>query len=71
MHRDSIREALRTAEAIPDAEAGQLAALQHKMEWDTRQFEQRRQLLRVACDVPARIEQRLFLLARIVQPLVE
>jgi hypothetical protein len=64
-------EALRIAQAAPDVDARELAALQQKVEWETRLFEQRRQSLGVACNVPTRIEQRLFVLTRIVQPLVE
>jgi hypothetical protein len=52
-------------------DANQVHALQQKVEWETRLFEQRRQSIGSACDVPARIEQRLLALTNIVQPLVE
>lgn len=71
---DGVRadlEKLRTAQAAPDQEPGAVAALQQKVEWETRLFEQRRELLHYACDVPTRIEHRLFVLARIVQPLLD
>jgi hypothetical protein len=61
-------EALRDPQA---SDPNQLHALQQKVEWETRLFEQRRQSIGVACDVPARIEQRLSVLTNIVQPLVE
>ena len=64
-------DALRAAPAAEDAGAGSLDPLQQKVAWDTRLFEQRRQSLHYACDVPTRIEQRLFVIARIVQPLVQ
>jgi hypothetical protein len=64
-------DALRTAQATDGAETGPLASLQQKVGWEIRLFEQRRQLLHGACDVPTRIEQRLFALARILQPMVQ
>ncbi len=64
-------EALRNAQAAPDANATQLVTLQQKVEWGARLLEQIRQSLSFACDVPTRIERRMFILARIVQPLVE
>ena len=35
--------------------------------WDAEVFRDRRQALSYACDVPGKIEQRLFALARIIQ----
>ncbi len=53
------------------SDANQLHALQQKVDWETRLFEQRRQSIGAACEVPARIAQRLLVLTNIVQPLVE
>ena len=64
-------DALRAASAAPVGASDQVAPLQRKVEWETRLFEQRRESLHFACDVPTRIEQRLFMIARIVQPMVE
>ncbi len=61
-------EALRAAEATDPSQA---QALRQKVEWETRLFEQRRQSISFACDVPSRIEQRLLTLSNIVQPLVD
>ena len=63
-------ETLRTAQAAPDAKPATLTAMQQKVTWETRMFEQRRDALHYACDVPTLIEQRLFVLARIVEPLL-
>jgi hypothetical protein len=41
--------------------------LSEQVNWDMRVFEQRRQTLSYACDVPSRIEQRLYALARIIE----
>lgn len=49
------------------ASAGEANRLSEQVNWDMRLFEQRRQTLSYACDVPASIEQRLFALARIIE----
>jgi len=64
-------DTLRAATAAPVGAGDQAAPLQRKVEWETRLFEQRRESLHFACDVPTRIEQRLFMIARIVQPMVD
>ena len=70
---DALRaaSAASAASAAPVGASDQVAPLQRKVEWETRLFEQRRESLHFACDVPTRIEQRLFMIARIVQPMVE
>jgi hypothetical protein len=69
---DNLRATQAAAAGQPGAPPApqQPAALQQKVEWETRLFEQRRELLHAACGVPTLIEQRLFTLARIVQPLL-
>ena len=41
------------------------------LEWDLRVFDERRQSLAYVCETPARIEQRLFALARVIQRSLE
>ena len=38
-----------------------------RVTWEAQVFQDRRQALRYACDVPSKIEQRLFALARTIQ----
>ncbi len=53
------------AAAAPDAQ--KLATLGNEVGWDTRLFEDRRQSVHYACDVPNTIEQRLFSLSQAIQ----
>jgi hypothetical protein len=60
-------EKLRMMQADPKSEAGNINQLTQKVTWEGQIFQDRRQALSYACDVPAKIEQRLFALARTVQ----
>ena len=60
-------EKLRTMQADPSADASEVNRLVQQVTWDAEVFRDRRQALSYACDVPAKIEQRLFALARIIQ----
>jgi hypothetical protein len=60
-------EKLRMMQADPTSEAGDINQLTQKVTWEGQVFQDRRQALSYACDVPAKIEQRLFALARTVQ----
>jgi hypothetical protein len=53
------------AGAAPDPQAIQQAT--QKVTWEAQVFQDRRQALSYACDVPGKIEQRLFALARQIQ----
>lgn len=53
------------------ADPAQAAATQQKVEWSMRVFDQRRQALSAACDVPNCIERRLYVIAHIIQPLLD
>ena len=59
-------EALHAAQDAgkPEDEVSQMV---NKLTWDTRVFEQRRQMVSTACDVPNVIEERLFALTRLIQ----
>jgi hypothetical protein len=60
-------EKLRTLQAEPSADASEVNRMAQQVTWDAEIFRDRRQALSYACDVPGRIEQRLFALARIIQ----
>lgn len=60
-------EKLRTLQADPSADASEVNRLVQQVTWDAEVFRDRRQALSYACDVPGKIEQRLFALARIIQ----
>ena len=60
-------EKLRMMQADPKSDAGAMNQLVQKVTWEAQVFQDRRQALSYACDVPAKIEQRLFALARTVE----
>jgi hypothetical protein len=63
----SDNEKLRSMQTDPKSDAGVMNQLIQKVTWEAQAFQDRRQALSYACDVPAKIEQRLFALARTVQ----
>jgi hypothetical protein len=58
---------LRQLQADSAADAGQLNQMVQRVTWEAEVFQDRRQVLSYACDVPGKIEQRLFALARAIQ----
>lgn len=60
-------EKLRAMQAATDADAGEVDQMEQRVTWEGRVFQDRRQALSYACDVPAKIEQRLFAIARTIQ----
>jgi hypothetical protein len=52
-------------EGAQDAQA--IQQMTQKVTWEAEVFQDRRQALSYACDVPGKIEQRLFSLARLIQ----
>ena len=60
-------EKLRALQANPAADAAELNRMVQQVTWDAEVFRDRRQALRYACDVPSKIEQRLFALAHTIQ----
>jgi len=64
--RDSISE-LRKVQDLPTSEKSRLDQLSRQVEWSTRIYEDRRKTIRFVCEVPVLIEQRLGVLARVVQ----
>ena len=60
-------EKLHTLQADTKSEAGDVNQLTQRVTWEAQVYQDRRQALRYACDVPSKIEQRLFALARTIQ----
>ena len=60
-------EKLRTMQSDPSADPGTVEALTRQVTWDAELFQDRNQALSYACDVPNKIEKRLFALARAIQ----
>jgi hypothetical protein len=60
-------EKLHQLQADPAADPNQVNQLVQKVTWEAAVFQDRRQALRYACDVPGKIEHRLFALAQSIQ----
>jgi hypothetical protein len=60
-------EKLRTLQADPGSDTGETTQLTQRVTWEAQVFQDRRQAISYACDVPAKIEQRLFALTRTIQ----
>jgi hypothetical protein len=60
-------EKLRQMQADSAADTGQVNQMVQRVTWEAEVFQDRRQSLSYACDVPGSIEQRLFALARTIQ----
>ena len=54
-----------------DSDPNKLKELSDKLDWDTRIFEDRNRSIGFACEVPVLIEQRLFAIARMIEPKME
>jgi hypothetical protein len=53
--------------ADPKADRAKIAEMRDALNWDLRVFDDRQKSLRFVCEVPALIEQRLFMLARAIE----
>jgi hypothetical protein len=60
-------EKLRGLQNDPASDPNAVQAMTQKVTWEVEVFQDRRQALSYACDVPGKIEQRLFALARLIQ----
>jgi hypothetical protein len=58
---------LRTLQANPSADQGDINRMVQQVTWDAEVFRDRRQALSYACDVPGKIEQRLYALSQAIQ----
>jgi hypothetical protein len=63
----NANEKLRAMRADPAAKASDVDEMTQRITWEAQVFQDRRQALSYACDVPGKIEQRLFALARTIQ----
>jgi chromosome segregation ATPase len=63
----NANEKLRAMQADPAAKASDVDQMTQRITWEAQVFQDRRQALSYACDVPGKIEQRLFALARTIQ----
>ncbi len=63
----SDNEKLRVMQADPGSDAGDVNRMTQQVTWEAQIFQDRRQSISYACDVPGKIEQRLFALARTIQ----
>ncbi len=67
---EQVREAnakLDTMRADTKADPTKLNEMVQEVEWELRVFDERQRSLRFVCEVPVLIEQRLFLLSRLIQ----
>jgi hypothetical protein len=67
---DHIRgqlDELHRLEAKTDPDEQGIGSLGKQLEWETRMFQERRQITQYACQVPDQIEQRFFAVARAIQ----
>jgi hypothetical protein len=64
-------EKLRTMQSDSAASSADVQQMLQRVTWQAQVFEDRRQALRYACDVPAKIEQRLFVLARTIHDVLK
>ena len=60
-------EKLRAMQADPAAQVSDVNQMTQRVTWEAQVLQDRRQALSYACDVPGKIEQRLFALARTIQ----
>jgi hypothetical protein len=64
-------EKLRAMQADPGSDAGEVNLMVQRVTWEAQVFQDRRQALSYACEVPSKIEQRLFAVARATQEALE
>ncbi len=60
-------EKLRAAQSAPATDPKTVQQLTQKVQWNIEVFQDRSQAIRYACDLPTKIEQRMFTLARQIQ----
>jgi hypothetical protein len=63
--------ALQSLQGATMPDQGKVDQLGNQLTWQTRIFEDRRQIIRFVCEVPVAIDQRLFALGRIIQQQME
>ena len=71
---ENIRDntvALQTLQDAAEPDRAKIDQLGNQLTWETRIFEDRRQVVRYVCEVPVAIDQRLFALSRTIQQLMD
>jgi hypothetical protein len=71
---DKIRTDTLALQALQDAsppDQAKIEELGNQLVWETRIFEDRRQVVKFVCDVPTTLDQRLFALGRTIQQEIE
>jgi len=71
---EKIRSDTMTLQGLQDAptkDQAKIDELGNQLVWETRIFEDRRQVIKFVCEVPTAIDQRLFALARDIQQEIE
>jgi hypothetical protein len=71
---DKIRSDTLALHALQDAsppDAAKIEELGNQLVWETRIFEDRRRVISFVCEVPTAIDQRLFVLGRVIQQEME
>ncbi len=64
-------EKLRVMQADPASDAGEVNQMVQRVTWEAQVFQDRRQALSYSCEVPSKIEQRVFAIARSIQEALE
>jgi hypothetical protein len=64
-------EKLRMLQTAPEADPKAVQQMTQQVTWEAQVFQDRRQAVSYACDVPGKIEQRLFALAQKIQQELE
>ena len=62
---------LQALQGAPSPDQAKVDELSNRLIWETRIFEDRRQVVRYVCEVPTAIDQRLFALGRVIQQELE
>jgi hypothetical protein len=63
--------ALQSLQDAPTKDQAKIDELGNQLVWETRIFDDRRQVIKFVCEVPTAIDQRLFALARDIQQEIE
>lgn len=63
--------ALQSLQDAPSKDQAKIDEMSNQLVWETRIFDDRRQVIKFVCEVPTAIDQRLFALARDIQQEIE
>lgn len=63
--------ALQALQGATPPDTAKIEELSNQLVWETRIFEDRRQVIKYVCEVPVALDQRLFALGRVIQQEIE